>query len=260
MYSSFYEANFGESGMVAADLSYSATYDKAFIIIKSDSGFSKIEFDPTTETFSSSLWLKDRLTFFVRERNGFTYIGGNILSSGANFISKLVGNGDNSQNQNVVMVTSASTFTAAAGISLIVDPVMTVSAASNPGSSTTAYTFTSPGVYTTSVVDVYSSDIIYQGGFSETLYVQESYSGYVPLSYPCSISGGTAVTSSIIPHPVTFTMPAWVAISTGWDLFSVTAPTVTSGTTYYFGVRSVILGENVDKSVTLVLYQCSDPA
>jgi hypothetical protein len=260
LYTSFYEANLGQTGMTLADISYSETDSKAYIIIKHDNGFSKIEFDPSTPTFSSSLVGSDRFTYFIREQSGFTYIGGNIIATGTNFISKLIGNGDNSLNQDVVLTTSGSTFVSTGGVTSSNDLLLIISGALNPGSTDTLFTFTYPGAYTTSVVNEYSSDVVYQGEFSEILYVQESLSGTVPFDFPWSISGGTAISSSIIPHPVILTMPSWISVSADGSSLNVTTPTFDSGTTYYFGTRSVILGENVDKSVTLILYQCSDPS
>lgn len=255
----FYQANLGETGTIAADMTYSSVNNRVYILIKHDNGFSKIDFDPSTSSFSTSFKSSDRHAYFIQEVNGLTFMGGNIIANGENFISQYERTRDYSKNLDFILSPNSSTFVIVSGMTSASETVSVLSVAAIPASGNYSFSQASAGVYTPYVIDSYSSDIVFQGTYSETLYVQESYSGSMLYNFPCSISGGTAVSSSVIPDPVTASIVTWVSISNDGSSLNVTAPTIASGTTFHFGTRSMIAGVNVDKSVTLVLYQCTNP-
>ena len=253
---SFYKANLGESNMIPSDLSYSATNNTVIILIKHNDGMHKIEYDISTSSFTSSYTISTEYGYFIKENIGMLYIGGNVVATNAIFITKLIGNGENSLNSDFVMTLDASTFTSSGLHSIFNGLGLSVSTSSGPSSLVSSLTFTDPGVYTISTIDSSSSDVVYQGGFTQTIYIQESYTGLFPFDFPWSISGATSITSSIIAHPSTGTFPAWVAVHTDNENLDVTTPSIDLGTTYYFSTRSVILSENVDQEVTLIIYSC----
>ena len=102
----------------------------------------------------------------------------------------------------------------------------------------------------------YNSDISYEGGYTQHLYVQENYSGTVSWSFPCSISGSTSITSSIVADPSTGTFPSWISVNSDYLHLNVNSPSYGTTNDYTFVVRSVILGENVDQLTTLTVYKC----
>ena len=97
--------------------------------------------------------------------------------------------------------------------------------------------------------------IVYRNGFEATLYVQENYVGKISFEYPCSISGTNSIISSLIAHPLTGAYPSWISINTDYEDINVIAPSYGGSNTYYFGVRSIIFGENVDKLATITVYR-----
>lgn len=249
-----YISNLAASGQTAADLSYSETDSRVFILIKHNSGFHKIEYNPVSGTFTSSFTLSTHYGYFIKAKNGFSYIGGVLVSNLNNFYSKLIGNGENSQNQAFIMTASASSFTTTSSYGYSNQLSLTLLGSLLSSVTSTTFATGSPGTYTQSVANVYHSDVVYQGGFTATLYCQESYTGTISYTFPCSLAGSTSISSSIIAHPSTGTFPTWVSVNA--DNLNLNVVTPAGANTYYFGVRSVILGENVDEYVTLNVYQC----
>jgi hypothetical protein len=123
------------------------------------------------------------------------------------------------------------------------------------GSSASSIPFVNPGLYTQSTVNIFESDVVYRGGFEETYYVKEEYVGTIVFNFPCSQSGSTPISHSIVAHPSTGTFPAWVSINPDYEHLNVVVPSYGLTNDYYFAVRSIILGENVDKLVTLTVYE-----
>lgn len=50
---SFYASNLSKSGVVPSDISYSETTNSIYILVRYSTGFTKYEFDPNTNTFST---------------------------------------------------------------------------------------------------------------------------------------------------------------------------------------------------------------
>ena len=90
----------------------------------------------------------------------------------------------------------------------------------------------------------------------ETYYIQENTVGTISFNYPWSITGTTPVSSSIVAYPTTGTFPSWISVNSDYLNLNVNAPAFGASNSYYFTMRSVILGENIDKYVTIIIYQC----
>lgn len=60
----------------------------------------------------------------------------------------------------------------------------------------------------------------------------------------------------MIPYPTASSYPSWISINPDYEHIDVSAPSYGTSNVYYFGVRSVIFGENVDKYATITVYQC----
>jgi len=252
---SSYQAGLGQTSPKISDISYAATDNKIYILISHNAGFHKVEYDLATSSFTSYLLMNTRYGSFARESAGYTFIGGNVMATSANFITKLYGNGDNDQNQAFLFIASGNTFSSSSSATLGIELALTSSSSGNPGTTATSLTFGNSGTYTNSTADSFTSDVVYQGEYSQTFYMQELFSGPISFEFPCSVSGSTPIASSVINHPVTGTFPAWVTIGADNESIDLVVPPIADGTTYYFATRSVVLGENVDKEVTLVVYQ-----
>ena len=96
--------------------------------------------------------------------------------------------------------------------------------------------FVSEGTYSSSSSVNFESDIVYQNGFQNALYVQENYIGKVNFEYPCSLSGTNAITSLLIAHPLTGTYPSWKTLNADFEDINVIAPSYGGLNIYYFGV------------------------
>lgn len=253
---SFYHTSLGQANMKIVDMAFNEAKTTVYILIKHNNGFHIFPFYPTTSTFGTTKTSTTLEIQFVTSMNGYVYYGGQIKSNQNAFITNIPGEGNFNQNSVFALSSSASTFTTVSGYSLNTDILMIVTILLSFSSSTSSVPFVPAGTYVSSSVNTFSSDVIYQGGFRETYYVQENYSGQLVFSLPCSLSGSTPITSTIIAHPDTGTFPAWVALNADYQHIDVTAPAFTGSNDYFFAVRSVILGENVDKLVQITVYNC----
>jgi hypothetical protein len=182
-------------------------------------------------------------------------ISGNLISSRTIYSSKLIGGRNNIQNENVVLIPQVETFRFSEIQRIFDNNLPSVSNAKSPIELTYSVVFVSPGNYVDSAENSYFSDVIYQGGLSQTIHVQQLYTGLISFDSPCSILGTTDITSFIIAHPLYGDHPSWITLSSDSQYLHVTSPSISEITTYYLTIRSVIHGENVDKFITVELYQ-----
>ena len=188
--------------------------------------------------------------------NGFSYFGGQFLSNSDAQFSKILGNGDYSQDSLFVISSTSDTFTVKSGYSLGSDITIIITQSLGLGTSAGTLAFNNPGTYTLTTGESAYSDIIYDGGIQQTVYVQENYSGSVLFGYPWSVSGSTMITSSLIAHPTTGTYPLWVTLNADYQHIDVVAPVYGGSNTYYFGIRSVIFSQNIDTYGIIEIYKC----
>lgn len=157
-----------------------------------------------------------------------------------------------------MLTATTDTFTVntSSGYGLSTDITITIS--QSVGFTTTAgtLTFYNPGTYSLTASESSNSDIVYVDGNQQTVYAQENYSGPISFGYPCSVSGSNTIASSLIAYPATGTYPSWVSLNADYMHIDVVAPAYGSTNTYYFGVRSVIFGQNIDKYGTINVYKC----
>jgi hypothetical protein len=253
--SQIYEANLPHTGMRVQDISYSEYYDKAVVAINSDDGFVLIFYDPATDTFSNSFIDSARTIGYASNVNEFLKIGGNLASSNVLYFSKLIGGYGNVHNQNIGFVQEATTFTVNTTLGDRGGGKPIVTTMSNPTISATTTTYVSPGIYNEQPDDSYYSDVVYRGGLTETIYVQESYSGQVDFNVPCSILGTTSIVSTILDHPLYPSAPKWITLSPDELFLNVSSPSYETGPIFYLLLQSMIHGENVNKMVTVELYK-----
>ena len=255
---SFYKSAMTQTSITAADLVYTGSSTTIYILVRYSGGFHKFEYYPSSSTFSVGMQNTAVTGYFAAVMNGFTYFGGQLISNSNAFITKIVGNGSIIQQQTFVLSSTSDTFVVntSSGYGLSNDTTIIVTAGINPIISLGTLIFALPGSYTQSSTGIFKSDIVYRNGFQESLYVQENYSGKVEFQYPCSISGSTSVSSTLIAHPTTGTYPSWISLNSDYENINVVAPAYGGSNVYYFGVKSVIYGEIIDKFVTINIYKC----
>ena len=252
----FYRSNLGQTNLIVSDIHASDYDDLVFLIVQHDNGFHKIHYDPTTSTFTDIFSNSVYKPNFIEMVAGYTYIGGKLISNSNAAIIKLFYTGDNSLNPKLVMTADSSTFSVDA----------TLSALSLPGVSFSWNTAVltpkiivpvSPGTYNPSASDSFSSDIVFNGGFSDTYQVQESISTNIPFEFVCSISGSTAITPTIVAHNVTLTFPPYVTINADLVSFDFNTPAYVNGGSnmYFFGIQSSFLSNTATKYVTIEAYK-----
>ena len=78
----------------------------------------------------------------------------------------------------------------------------------------------------------------------------------IKYTFPCSISGTTTITSSIVADPSTGTFPSWVSVNPDYLHLNVNSPSYGTTNDYTFNIRSEILGVNVDILTTITVYKC----
>ena len=258
---SFYKSSMSQSSITTADLVYTQTTSTIYILVHHSTGFHKFEYYPSSGTFSSGMTNSAITGYFAAVRNGFTYFGGQLISNSNAYITKIIGSGGIVQQQTFTFTSTSDTFivNTSSGYGLSSD--ITILAVTGVNSLTIAgsINFVSEGSYAQSASEIFRSDIVYRNGFQDTLYVQENYNGKIQFEYPWSISGTNVISSTLIPHPATGTYPSWVSLNTDYENINVIAPSYGGSNLYYFGVRSVIFGENIDKLATITVYQCLVP-
>ena len=255
---SFYKSAMSQTSITAADLVYTGSSTTIYILVRYSGGFHKFEYYPSSSTFSVGMQNTAVTGYFAAVMNGFTYFGGQLISNSNAFITKIIGNGSIIQQQNFVLSSTSDTFivNTSSGYGLSSDNTIIVAVEVNPIISLGALAFVLPGSYTQSSTGIFKSDIVYRNGFQESLYVQENYSGKVEFQYPCSISGSTSVSSTLIAYPTTGTYPSWISLNSDYENINVNAPAYGGSNVYYFGVRSVIYGEIINKYSTITIYKC----
>ena len=254
----FYKSAMSQTSITAADLVYTGSSTTIYILVRYSGGFHKFEYYPSSSTFSVGMQNTAVTGYFAAVMNGFTYFGGQLISNFDAFIAKIIGNGSIIQQQNFVLSSTSDTFVVntSSGYGLSNDITIIVAVGVNPIISLGALAFVLPGSYTQSSTGIFRSDIIYRNEFQESLYVQENYSGKVEFQYPWSISGSISISSTLITHTATGTYPSWISLNSDYENINVNAPAYGGSNVYYFGVRSVIYGENIDKFATITIYKC----
>ena len=252
-----YKSPMSQSSISAADLVYTGSSTTIYILVRYTGGFSKFEYYPSTSTFSTGLTNTAVSAYFAAVMNGFTYFGGQLLSNSNAYITKIVGNGSIVQQQTFVLSTSSDTFAAdiVSGYGLSIDATIVVVQSINTLSTAGTLSFVSEGSYTQSSTGIFKSDIVYRSGFNAALYVQQNYVGKLEFEYPWSISGINSVSSTLIASPVTGSYPSWISLNSDYENINVNAPSFSASNVYYFGVQSVIFGENINKYATITIYQ-----
>lgn len=258
---SFYVTSPSVSNKYSADLSYSENGSSIFILVRHDSGFHKFDYNVGSNTFSTALISTTFRSYYIGMNDGFVYYAGLLISNSNAHIAKLVGSGSLNQGQVFTLSTSSDTFSVASplkGYSISTDATILVAQFTTFGVTAGSMVFASPGTYTQSGSGVFHSDIVYRNGNLEDLYVQEGKTGSTSFGFPCSISGANSITSSLISHYNGQTLPSWISLAGDNENINYVAPAYTgSSDVYYFGVRSVILGENVDEYGTITVYRCT---
>jgi hypothetical protein len=254
---SFYTNNLSEAGMKATDISFNEDMDTIYIFFTHNNGFHLFLYYPSTSTFGQTLKGSTTKLRFMNMMNGYAYYGGQLMSNQYAFIGNIAGEGNHNQNPEINFVSATELFSTVIGYSFINDILLLVVQIASLGTSASTMTFVDPGSYVQSTTNLFSSDVVYQGGLIETYYIKENYIGQVSFSIPWSLSGSTPITHSIIAHPSTGTYPAWVGLNADYEHLDVISPAYSIPFDYYLAVRSVILGENVDKLVTVNVYECA---
>jgi hypothetical protein len=258
---SFYVTSPSVSNKYPADLSYSENGSSIFILVRHDSGFHKFDYNVNTNTFSTALISTSFMSYYIGMKVGFVYYAGLLISNSNAHIAKLVESGSVNQGQVFTLSTSSDTFSVASGLkgySITTDATILVAVFTTFGVTAGSMTFSSPGTYTQSGSGVFHSDIVYRNGNLEDLYIQESKIGSTNFGFPWSTSGSNSISSSLISHYNGQTLPAWISLTGDNENINYVAPAYTgSSDIYYFGVRSVILAENVDEYATITVYQCT---
>lgn len=182
---SFYKSAMTQSGISVADIAYTGSATTIYIIVRYSSGFSKFEYDPSSGTFSTGMTNTAVTAYFAAVMNGFTYIGGQLLSNSNAYITKIIGNGSIVQQQSFVLTPTADTFVAdtTSGYALSSDATILVTQTVNVLTTSGSMSFVSDGTCTQSSTGVFKSDIVYRGGFNTAMYVQQNYAGKLAFEY-----------------------------------------------------------------------------
>ena len=253
----FYRSNLGQTNLIVSDI-HASDYDNlVFLIVQHDNGFHKIHYDPTTSTFTDIFSNSVYKPNFIEMVGGYTYIGGKLISNSNAAIIKLYDTGDNSLNPKLVMTADSSTFS----VDILKTQINILPGISSSLNSAVLTPKTilpvSPGTYIPSVSDSFSSDIVFNGGFSDTYQIQESINTNVPFEFVCSISGSTTITPTIVAHNVTLTISPYVTMNADLVSFDFNTPAYVNGGSnmYYFGIQSSFSSNTATKYVTIEAYK-----
>ena len=253
---SFHESSLSQPNVKASIMEMSHDSGTLYIFIPHDNGFHLFHYYPGTSTFGTTLTSTTLKIYFLTIMNNYVYFGGKVLSNQNAFITNIAGEGNYDQNPVYNLSNSAVTFSPVGGYSLSSDILLIVIQLVTLGSGASATPFvTTQGSYIQSSTNLFSSDVVYRGGFEEIYYIKENLSGKVEFNASCSQSGTTAISSSIVAHPDTGTFPAWVSLNVDNNHLDVNAPSFGASNDYYFVFQSVILGENVKKYVTMSIFE-----
>lgn len=253
--SSMYRANLGETNMLITDMKISETGDIIILLIKHNSGFHKIEYNTTSNVFSSSYSASTVQANFVTFLNDYFYYGGVLKSTGEPHISKLLGNGETVSNPTLTLTTSTSTFTVdSSGYSIVTDSSVSLSATTISVPVDQILSIIDIGSIVISATGTYISDIAFPSGLDEVIRVQAGKS--LTVTYICSISGVTSITTSLM-NPPTGTYPSWISLTPDGTGLQMNTPEYIPGAdTYYLSIRSATLSQIIDKALQIVLYVC----
>ena len=145
---SFYEANLGQTGMLAMDMKFSDDASTVFIIIKHNNGFHIINYYPSTTTFSNAKTSTTLEINYVTMVNGYLYFGGQIKSNLNAFITDIPRIGNYGQNSAFTLTSSISTFTLSVGTySIVADITIIVAQWLGPILSAGSVAFVNPGKF-----------------------------------------------------------------------------------------------------------------
>ena len=253
----FYKSNLGQTNLIASDI-HASDYDNlVFFIVQHDNGFHKIHYDPISSTFTQIFSNSVYKPNFIEMVAGYTYIGGKLISNSNAAIIKLFDTGDNSLNPKLVMTIDSSTFSVDATLSAFNLIPGTSFSWDTAVLSAKTIVPVSPGTYTQSVSDSFSSDVVFNGGFGGVYYVQESVSINLPFEFVCSINGSTAITPTIVAHNVTLTYPPFVTMNADLVSFDFNTPAYVEGGSnmYYFGIQSSFSSSEATKYMTVEVYK-----
>lgn len=184
--STLYQSGLINSGVTAADLASTEYTNTIYILVRYDTGFYIYEYYTNTDTFNNAKKSTTFTSYFVSMMNGYTYFGGKVSSGSYSHIGKVLGRGAQNQDQIFTLSSSTSTFLpdGILGYGISTDTSISVTALTNPATSPGTTAFVNPGTYSQYGSGSYSSDIVYQNGFSENLYVQSGFVGLIVFGYP----------------------------------------------------------------------------
>ncbi|CAI2379352.1 unnamed protein product [Moneuplotes crassus] len=239
-----YVPDFTQTNLEISSMAYATSFSKVFVLMKYNNGAYKIEYDPSTNSFSNAYVSTAILPGWILEAGGHTLIGSGVPSSSSVIaMSRLASNGIYGQNTEVSFVSTSGTFTSLTGYSYSDDASSFVS--SGPSSITKGFSSVTSLVLLPSLP---TSDL---SGESEVIFQGEEYildttvetTGNIPNFFPCSISGATSISSIIDTHSNGEPKPAWVTVGADSLSFDYTVPSSADGQTFYFTGKSTVDGK-----------------
>ena len=162
---SFYVSNLSKTSIIPSDISYSDTTNFIYILMRYSTGFTKFEFDPRLNTFSSNRASTTIIWHYISVKNGFSYFGGQYLSNSDVQFAKLIENGDFSQDKLFVIASTADNFApnTFSGYRLSYDITIAVSQFLGFLTSASTISFYNSWTYNQTVSESLNSDIVYDG-------------------------------------------------------------------------------------------------
>ncbi|CAI2386383.1 unnamed protein product [Moneuplotes crassus] len=239
-----YVPDFTQTNLEISSIAYSTSFSKVFVLMKYNNGAYKIEYDPSTNSFSNSYVSTTIMPGWILEAGGHTLIGSGVPSSSSVIaMSRLASNGIYGQNTEVSFVSTSGTFISSTGYSYSDDATAFIT--TTPSSISKGFSSVS------SLVLLPPADTNDLRGENEVIFQGEEYildttvntTGNIAAFFPCSISGTTTITSVIDPHSNGEPKPAWVTVGTDSLSFDYTVPSSAGGQTFYFTGKSTVDGK-----------------
>ena len=251
---STYKLDLAESGVEVVMMSLNEAEGIIYIAVRHNNGFHLFQYLPATSTFGTTLKSTTLEIHFVKMMNGYVYFGGIVKSNQNAFIANIAGEQNYDQNTIFDLTSTSDTFTTVGPYSIGFDLLAILLPLGLTASTPSSISPVNQGSYVQATINIFSSDVVYRGGLVETYYIKENYIGQIDFNTPCTLSGTTTVTSSIIAHPDTGTFPAWISLNSDNEHIDVTAPAFGVSNDYYFVLRIVVDGLISNKYVTLTIF------
>ncbi|CAI2374450.1 unnamed protein product [Moneuplotes crassus] len=247
-------SNLMQTNVKACGMTYNENDSLHYALICYDEGFELYIYDSKIGSVIAARKMTDRKAQGIFSNGLFTYIIGTILNPNEIYVGRTLYYTIEQINPEMVLSTSTTPSVNSSYSYVSSTTIIYYYASSLTGVGSAS--LVSLGTYTPNASNVYG-DIRF-GNFSNNFvaYVQAGINSTIEISKPCSISGSTDITASVVSD----SPPAWLSIdSTALDSLVVTCPPYDVSNTYDVQIDFSIGTSSISRYGTIHVYQCDNP-